>query len=72
MRKFRTIKFSSRETGFYLFYGIIFKKDGKWCGLAEGNKPLEFKTKREALEYGDKFFSSKNAITDMLAKPSLV
>jgi hypothetical protein len=60
MKNYRAVTMNDKTTGEILFFCLLFKQDRKWYPLVEGDKVKEFKTRKEAKEYGDRFFNSEN------------
>jgi hypothetical protein len=59
MKNYKVITMSDRDSGVVLYYAILFKSESKWYGLAEGNEPMKFHTKKEARQYGELHYDSK-------------
>lgn len=59
MKNYQIVDWRNRETGELLHYGIFIFEGKSMFGLAENDKPLEFKTRDEAKEYAKKFLQDK-------------
>jgi hypothetical protein len=50
-KNYRIIKIHHKKTGILIGFWIMKKENGKWFGIADGDKPLQFDTKDEAIKY---------------------
>jgi hypothetical protein len=57
-KNYRVVTMNDRDTAEILFYCLLFKQDKKWYGFAEEGKIKEFKTRKEAKDYGEQFFNA--------------
>jgi hypothetical protein len=50
-----------KKTSEILFYYVFIIKNGKMTGIAEGNKPLEFKSRSAAKKFAINFINSEDS-----------
>jgi hypothetical protein len=58
--KIKVTSYHDRNSGEFLFFGLFIEEGKKLTGIADGNKPMEFKTRKEAKEYARRFLNSEN------------